>query len=613
MNNHEESPPGQVRPGKDKTAFSNFIIPLTVFLVVAVFVTLILIMGVMDLRRLERTLTEFLENRALDIVATIENVAQEDLDFLRRTLRDDSRYYGGVAQVPPSDEEYNIQERLIKALYGVARDIDAHWQKDELSESVLEEIAAREKLSLIVLLDENGHIALKSREFQQEPVDMQAIRGNEQQQLVMELLKTLGPLMNMGYITLHRKDGSGTIVIALDAGKLKYWGAKIAVKRVIGEIGWEQELAYLSVIDPDGNILEKVGDEPPRRHIMKMDFPDETPAFPDQGAVRSRRYAGEEGGHYLDIVAPVSLDDTVVGYARMGLKWNRARTMLAENRNRMIFTTIFIVLIGTLSTAALYRNQSKQLARMEEMKKRLQRAEQLSALGQLAAGVAHEIRNPLNAISIATQRLKREYSPDDEEKKTDFDRISGIIRDEIRRLNGIIEEFVTFFRIKRMELHPDCLEDLLDSIVKIMEAEFTSRDVVLKPAWSSERSSIVAMDRDKLTQAFYNIIKNAMESIDGSRGGQVTINVEDRADRRVAVMITDNGSGLTPEEVERIFNPEYTTKEKGLGLGLTLAHEIIHGHRGEIHVASTKGEGTTFEILFPLDHGRTEAAGVKPS
>ncbi|OPL16070.1 MAG: hypothetical protein AVO39_06365 [delta proteobacterium MLS_D] len=613
MNDRRESPPDRARQEGNKTIFSNYIMPFTVFLVVAVFVTLILIMGVMDLRRLDRTLTEFLENRALDIVATIENVAQEDLNFLRRILRDEREYYGGTAQGHPSDKEHNIQERLIKALYDVARDIDTYWKKDELSESVLKEIAAREKLSLIVLLDENGHIALKSREFQQEPVDMQAIRGNEQQQLVMELLKTLGPLMNMGYITLHRKDDSGTIVIALDAGKLKYWGAKIAVKRVIGEIGWEQELAYLSVIDQSGNILEKVGVEPPPRQITKTDFQgaDELPA--DQRVANNRRYTDEEGSHYLDIVAPVRLEDTVVGYARMGLKWDRAGSMLAENRNRMIFTTILIVLIGTLSTVVLYRNQSKQLARMEEMKKRLQRAEQLSALGQLAAGVAHEIRNPLNAISIATQRLKREYSPDDEARKDDFDRISGIIRDEIRRLNDIIEEFVTFFRIKRMELRPGPLEDLLERIVKIMESELASRDVVLKPAWNSERSSIITMDRDKLTQAFYNIIKNAMESIDDSRRGQVTIEVEDRADRQVAVIITDNGSGLAPEELERIFNPEYTTKEKGLGLGLTLAHEIIHGHRGEIRVTSTKGTGTTFEILLPLDDGRMEEAEVKSS
>jgi signal transduction histidine kinase len=107
------------------------------------------------------------------------------------------------------------------------------------------------------------------------------------------------------------------------------------------------------------------------------------------------------------------------------------------------------------------------------------------------------------------------------------------------------------------------------------------------------------MDMDKLQQAFLNFIKNAMESISGD--GTVILSVRRTENRRVSVRITDTGCGMTTEEVERIFNPEYTTKEKGLGLGLPLSHEIIRGHGGEIRVLSRKGEGTTFEILLPAE------------
>jgi signal transduction histidine kinase len=102
-----------------------------------------------------------------------------------------------------------------------------------------------------------------------------------------------------------------------------------------------------------------------------------------------------------------------------------------------------------------------------------------------------------------------------------------------------------------------------------------------------------------MKQAFYNILKNAMESI--SDTGTITVSVETDNKDRVKVKISDTGTGLTPEEINHIFNPEYTTKEKGLGLGLTLAHEIVRGHRGEIIVQSKVGEGTTFEILFPAE------------
>lgn len=591
---------------------SKYIIPVTVFLVVAVFVSLILFMGLMDLRRLDKTLVEFMENRGLDIVTTIENVAQEDLDFLRRTLLDD-QYDFGFAPIPLSDKEYHIQERLINALVDVARDIDAHWQQDELTEEDLERIAAEEKLSLIVILDEEGHVVLQSRQFQEESSRAPLISGSDQDQLARWLLKTLGPLMDMGYIALRRKDGSGTIVIALDAGKLKYWGTKTAVKKVVGEIGWEQELHYLSAFDRDGTLLGTVGDS--TQHNITTAKGAVQEILSGKRSLVSTKLE-DESGHHLSIIAPLHLDDTVVGYVHMGLKWDRARATLSHNRTRMIITTLVVVLIGTISTIMLYRNQSRELARMEKMKERLQRAEQLSALGQLAAGVAHEIRNPLNAISIAAQRLQREFAPRNDDNN-DFSHLYNVMRDEIRRLNEIIEEFVTFFRIKRMELRPRPLENVLEKIMAVMATECGERNIVLEGLWNDKHPTIVSMDADKLTQAFINIVKNAMEAIDGSKPGRITLAVERRGDRQAVVTITDTGSGLTPDEVDRIFNPEYTTKEKGLGLGLTLAHEIINGHGGEIRVTSRKGFGTTFEILLPLagykENEKTESSHYEGS
>jgi signal transduction histidine kinase len=105
------------------------------------------------------------------------------------------------------------------------------------------------------------------------------------------------------------------------------------------------------------------------------------------------------------------------------------------------------------------------------------------------------------------------------------------------------------------------------------------------------------MDVDKLQQDLFNFVKNAMESISGA--GNIVLSVDAGGKDRVSIKISDNGCGMTRGEIERIFNPEYTTKEKGLGLGLPLAHEIIRGHGGEIRVVSEQGRGTTFEIMLP--------------
>jgi signal transduction histidine kinase len=254
------------------------------------------------------------------------------------------------------------------------------------------------------------------------------------------------------------------------------------------------------------------------------------------------------------------------------------------------------MLIAFLSMWVLYMNQNRHLAGIISMERKLEKAERLSALGQLAAGVAHEIRNPLNAISMASQRLKRDFVPADEGKIKDFQTITGVIRDEIRRLNGIIEEFLTFSRSRRLDLREYPVTEVLQKIVNLLDEEVRQKGIILETHWA-EPSPVIPMDMDKLQQALLNFTKNAVESISGA--GKVTLTVGAEKKGWIDVRIVDTGCGMTAEEIERIFNPEYTTKEKGLGLGLPLSHEIIRGHGGEIRVTSQKDVGTTFEILLP--------------
>ena len=292
------------------------------------------------------------------------------------------------------------------------------------------------------------------------------------------------------------------------------------------------------------------------------------------------------------------LDNKIVGLIRIGLVRDRSDAILKENKYAVFISTALIVMIGVMSLWILYQNQNSHLARMEEMGRKLQQAERLSALGQLAAGVAHEIRNPLNAISMATQRVQREYVPQDETKQAAFRRITGVIRDEIRRLNEIIEEFLTFSKSRRLEFHNRSITEVLQGLINLIREEAELKGISIKTAFT-DNNVTVSMDVNKMKQALYNIMKNAMESI--SNEGTITVSAVRLYDNTIRIKVTDTGSGLTEEEMHRIFNPEYTTKEKGLGLGLALAHEIIRGHRGEIRVESEVGKGSTFEIILPVE------------
>jgi len=304
------------------------------------------------------------------------------------------------------------------------------------------------------------------------------------------------------------------------------------------------------------------------------------------------------GKPLLDIAMPVYLKNQVVGIARMGLERESMERILRENGKNIFIFMVLTALIAFLSMWVLYMNQNRHLAGIVTMERRLEKAERLSALGQLAAGVAHEIRNPLNAISMASQRLKRDFVPADERKEKDFQTITGVIRDEIRRLNGIIEEFLTFSRSRRLELREYPVTEVLQKIVNLLREETAGKGIVLETKWA-EPSPVIPMDMDKLQQALLNFIKNAVESI--SDGGRVTITVTPERKDGIKIAIADTGCGMTEEEIERIFSPEYTTKEKGLGLGLPLSHEIIRGHGGEIRVTSQKDAGTTFEIILPVE------------
>jgi signal transduction histidine kinase len=232
------------------------------------------------------------------------------------------------------------------------------------------------------------------------------------------------------------------------------------------------------------------------------------------------------------------------------------------------------------------------------MERRLEKAERLSSLGQLAAGVAHEIRNPLNAISMATQRLKRDFVPGDQSKVDDFQNLSSVIRDEIKRLNGIIEEFLTFSKSRRLELSEFSVVEVLQKIVSLIREEASARGVTIETKWN-QAPAVIPMDINKLQQSFLNLIKNAMEAMPAE--GKITIAVDKEGKNYIVVSISDTGCGMTAEEIERIFSPEYTTKEKGLGLGIPLASEIIRGHGGEIRVISRIGYGTTFKVVLPRE------------
>jgi signal transduction histidine kinase len=563
--------------------------PVTLIVSCLIFVILILVMGLIDLNRLDRSLVNFMEVRGLDVAEKIEREAQVNFHSIMQMLRGESV---GETLILLTDETFLTQESLIKALVNVIRTIDSRWPSQTITREEAKGVIEKEGLWLLAIVDDNGRVLFQSR-----PVPRQVLMRAEpairkKKDMVIDLFGRSEKAARSGVVALRRSGGHGTVIIALDDDAMKWWGMRIAMQRAVDEAGQTPGVVFITVLDGWGAILGTRGEQPASHDLTVQE---KSLLAGTMAIANDNMKVGER--EYLMVMAPLTLEGRPAGIVRVGFERDRMDQILERNRHFLFLSMGFIVLAGLFSLWFVFQNQKRHLARLAEMRKRLEQSERLSSLGQLAAGVAHEIRNPLNAISMASQRLQREYLPCEEEKTQEFGRLTGVIRDEIRRLNVIIEDFLTFSRSRRLELREFSLTEVVQKLVRLMGEEARARGISLSVK-SMQDALMVPMDVDKLQQALINIIKNAIESIEGV--GSIDIVVERQAGERAVIRVSDTGSGLAPEEVGKIFDPDYTTKEKGLGLGLPIAHEIIRGHGGTIRVQSGIGQGTTFEIVLPM-------------
>lgn len=571
-----------VSPTESRRSHRPFLQPLAVALVSLVLVSLALITGLMDLRALDKTLIGYMEERGLDIIGKIQQAAKHNFQLLSHASQADLEEISGSGF---TDEAFSLRESMTFDLLEFAQRIDFERQRDRLDDKELISIASLEGLYLIVLFNEYGVITFKNRPVPESLLISAApvIKGDEE--IRVNLFNRHGKADQMRSLALRRKWGEGTIVLVLDDESFLFWKLRVSLERAVEEVGPGADTGYFLVTDEKERVIFQWVED---AAIPKDD--DLIPTtFTKNRGVPSKKF--EWGGRkMLEVVAPIHLVVDVICTAWLSLSRETADQMLKKEQGRGIIFMCFMVFIAIISMWFLYRNQNRHLAKMREMERHLHQAERLSAMGRLAAGVAHEIRNPLNAISMACQRLQ----------KDNLLQLTGIIRDEIRRLNHIIEEFIAFSRMRKLELKNNDIIDLLRQIILLAEGEADSRGITIETDWS-ESPLMILIDFDKIKQAIFNIVKNAMESISGR--GSITLSVEQEGKKWAKITISDTGGGLSREEREQIFNPDYTTKEKGLGLGLALAHEIIQGHSGEIRVMSEPGTGTTFEILLPMNLG----------
>lgn len=334
-----------------------------------------------------------------------------------------------------------------------------------------------------------------------------------------------------------------------------------------------------------GDILEREGK---RLNVIGVNLYDE------KGALS----ASSEGLEKQGYIMKKPLNSLLLPGHTMEIVLSRdiGRDILKRTKTSFLFIIAFLIMSGAIGTYLVFFLERRHNRRVKAIEREMALKERLVSLGSLASGMAHEIKNPLNAMSMSVQRLKREFSPPDEQKM-EYEQFIDIIRNELTRVNGIVEEFLLSTKSQAPFIQEDLFAIIEEVVAALQEkARLKGVTLVIIPVRNLE----VECQKERLKQAFYNIIINAIEAMEGT--GEATIHAKPVGDT-VEVSIDDSGPGIDADERSRILEYHYTTKDRGMGLGLPISYMIVKDHGGDLTFHSEPGKGSSFRITLPVRHG----------
>jgi two-component system sensor histidine kinase HydH len=233
----------------------------------------------------------------------------------------------------------------------------------------------------------------------------------------------------------------------------------------------------------------------------------------------------------------------------------------------------------------------RNLSEIRRLQAEVRRREKLAAIGDLAAGVAHEIRNPLSSIKGYAVYFGGRFEEGSEDRKA-----AEVMVGEVDRLNRVITELLEFARPSDVKPRPTDVNELVDQALRLIRQDAAAKDIETTTE-HAPHTPLAPVDPDRLTQALLNILTNAVQAME--EGGRLTVRVKSDDHAGVRIEVEDTGRGIQPEDVSQVFNPYFTTKAKGAGLGLAIVHKIVEAHGGRVKVASRPGRGSRFTIILP--------------
>jgi len=398
----------------------------------------------------------------------------------------------------------------------------------------------------------------------------------------------------------------------------------------------------VSIINNEGEILDssdpaKVGK---RRDVRKL----------GKGLKASRTRNGKQksvidSSRPYDLVVPVIVGDEQLGFVHINLLLDNISTIQHDNFIHRLTVTFLVFMLGIILAIFLARRYTKPIKRIVEsvkkvsagdlsetfpvqtrdeigelaanfnemvkklrerelLEKRLYEAEHLSKVGQLAAGIAHEIRNPLNYISLAVDHLKNDLIPSTPETEAESRELLGKIKEEVRRANYMVLNFMSYGRPLKLRITRISCGEVVEKLLPLLRDRLDENRIELKYEFDPGLPDL-EVDPELLRTCLVNLITNAAQSMPD--GGKIILGAHFDPEKSLfRITCADEGVGIKQEDLAKITQPYFTTKEAGIGLGLAITERIVTEHGGKLEVESVVDHGTVFSVILPVPHKEQE-------
>ena len=512
-----------------------------------------------------------------------------------------------------------LEDLIAQRLFDNARLIDELLRYPPVDQKLLQEIAKRNRLQKIDLLDLKGKpveppvappMRLRMRGMMGRMDDLGPDPSSDAHRAMMAFMwgrrwhipqdhdEALPKIAERKFwegsvfgVAIGASSFPGIIAVHANADYILNFRKEIDVQKQIDELGHQSGIESIALLDNNRKILAHTDSR-------LVNQTDETPLRIEVGSKTqpvARVVQESDGGRRYDILKAITVNGSSLGYLKIGLSLKPMEAAWQQSLHSMIVFGLAVLAVGILGMATIFYTQQSHLKKIGSLEAEISRQERLSELGNLAATVAHEIRNPLNSVSMGLQRLKAEFTPTRD--ADDYARFLKLMQEEVQRLNAIVEQFLSLARPLHLNREAIALAPYLNELAALITPEANASRVSVELKVPGDLPPVHA-DRNYLKQLLLNLVLNGIQAMPD--GGTLSIAARTVKDR-LELTVADQGTGIKAAVLKKIFEPYFTTKNNGSGLGLSVARRIAEAHGGTITVESEASRGSRFRVLLPFD------------